>query len=470
MNRYSLLFIGIIISICSSCNKWLDVQPSDRVTEENAFSSPQSFKQALNGIYIELNKDAIYGKALTSEFIDILAHYYSIHPESVNNYELTQHKYTSTVNLSRIQNIWGTSYNLISNTNKIIENLHKNTTVLAENEYALIYGETLALRALLHFDLFRLFGPIYSINSTAATIPYYTKFSLDVATTLPAKDYLEQVIADLQLALEYLKNDPIITNGPYSKSLVKFNDNRVFRLNYFAVKGLLARVYLYANLKEEALVTAKEVIAVQEQWFPFIDNTKYSSDRIYSTEILFGLQNIRRRDLFTSLFDNKTLNEVNALSPREDVVNYRLFANQRHDYRYIGNLSNTMLLGNTNYKTFEKYEAKTDSVENQIIPMLRMSEMYYIAAECEPLVADGVLHLNKVRNNRGIASSSSDSFNFANLLRLEYTREFWGEGQLFFFYKRKNLTSIQSAFGQYNQSMNASKYVLPIPEGETKYN
>src|SRR5690554_1478394 len=102
MKQYKILIVfALVCGSFLSCNKWLDVQPTDRVTEGNAFSTPQSFKQALNGIYIELNREAVYGKALTSEFVDILAQYYAIHPDATLNQELSQYNYTGAGNLRK---------------------------------------------------------------------------------------------------------------------------------------------------------------------------------------------------------------------------------------------------------------------------------------------------------------------------------------------------------------------------------
>lgn len=467
------IILGFALCVfVSGCSKWLDVKPSDRVTEENTFSTAQSFRQALNGIYIELNNETLYGKTLTSEFVDILAQYYAIHPESVNNYELLQYDYTSAANRSKIESIWASAYNLIANTNKIIENAELNNSVLPTDEHDLIYGEALALRAMLHFDLFRLFGPVYTKGSNTSSIPYYTEFSLDVKEQLPADEYIAQVIEDLTIAMDLLKNDPVVSQGAWHEQSSKFHSLRVFRLNYYAVKALLARVYLYAEEDEKAFQMANEVIEIQEQWFPWTDPTAVGSDKVFSTEVLFGLQNIRRRDVFTSLFDARSLNEVNALSPLEDIVNYVYFYNERHDYRYIANLQSTVLQGNTSYKLFEKYGDNTDSLKNQIIPMIRMSEVYYIAAECDPDKTAGLARFHTVRANRGIAPGQWDSYDFPDpLLKTEYIREFWGEGQLFFFYKRKKMESIQSATHEFeNITMSMSNYVLPIPDGETKYN
>ena len=55
----------LLVCVCFGCSDWLDVKPSDRVAESTAFSTVAGFRQALNGIYVELNSDALYGDALT---------------------------------------------------------------------------------------------------------------------------------------------------------------------------------------------------------------------------------------------------------------------------------------------------------------------------------------------------------------------------------------------------------------------
>ena len=57
------------------------------------------------------------------------------------------------------------------------------------------------------------------------------------------------------------------------------------------------------------------------------------------------------------------------------------------------------------------------------------------------------------------------------LLDDEYRKEFFGEGQLFFYYKRLNRSSIPSATNSTGTvSISSTDYVLPIPDGETQYN
>ena len=78
------------------------------------------------------------------------------------------------------------------------------------------------------------------------------------------------------------------------------------------------------------------------------------------------------------------------------------------------------------------------------LPLIRLSEMYYIAAECAVSTSDGVDYLEKVRMNRGLVSfplnRSMSREELLQEIRKEYRKEFWGEGQLWFYYKRNSIT------------------------------
>jgi hypothetical protein len=96
-------------------------------------------------------------------------------------------------------------------------------------------------------------------------------------------------------------------------------------------------------------------------------------------------------------------------------------------------------------------------------PLIRISEMYYIAAEAETNLEKAVGYLETVRRNRGLADELS-SVDLIDEIRKEYIKEFWGEGQLFFFYKRTNQSTIpdgNSSVG--NRPMTPSHYRVPLP-------
>ena len=76
--------------------------------------------------------------------------------------------------------------------------------------------------------------------------------------------------------------------------------------------------------------------------------------------------------------------------------------------------------------------------------LIKLSEAYYIAAECmmrNGNLAEAWNYLNTVRENRGLGSypTTTAEKTFWNYLTLDYIREFVGEGQKFFYFKRRNM-------------------------------
>src|SRR5699024_5700096 len=75
-----------------------------------------------------------------------------------------------------------------------------------------------------------------------------------------------------------------------------YNSYRNRRMNYYAVKALEARVQLYAGNNQKALEAAETVINEAQNWFPWIEPSEVISEnenpnRIFSTEVIFGVQN-----------------------------------------------------------------------------------------------------------------------------------------------------------------------------------
>ncbi|BDF56552.1 MULTISPECIES: RagB/SusD family nutrient uptake outer membrane protein [Butyricimonas] len=479
MKKYILALV-VPVLLCS-CESWLDVKPNDRISEEATFSTPRGFELALNGVYVDLNKTNLYGRALTWDFVEVLAQRYAIDKNAKYNKEAMDFHYASDEVKSRVSGIWSTAYSLISNLNLILQNCDTRRDVLSDEYYSLVKGEALGLRALLHFDLFRLWGPVYSLASESElTIPYYASFALVAKPKLTASKFMEQVIADLEEAAGLLKDyDPAMEASgmlkPYAGN--NFLGYRALRMNYYAVKLLLARAYLYVDNKEEALKAAKEVIEVQERLFPWIDPASLSTssenlDRMFSTELVFALQNVNRKTIYTGSFDSDNLKIGALLIPDQKVVDNSIFDGETSDLRYKMWLDKNVELEGGSYKELMKYQiTSTDSIYAQLIPMLRVSEAFYIAAECEGEedAEAGIAWLNKVRNARALQGYPWYYYEYT--LELEYIREFWGEGQLFFFYKRKNYDEISSAYDPYaTVSMTPANYVLLIPESESKYN
>ena len=48
-------------------------------------------------------------------------------------------------------------------------------------------------------------------------------------------------------------------------------------------------------------------------------------------------------------------------------------------------------------------------------------------------------------------------------------KEFFGEGQLFYYYKRLNVSTIPAGDDSGDVTMNEAKYKFPLPDSETDY-
>ena len=64
--------------------------------------------------------------------------------------------------------------------------------------------------------------------------------------------------------------------------------------------------------------------------------------------------------------------------------------------------------------------------------------------------------------------SASTAEEMKSLIRAEYVREFVGEGQLFFYYKRNGLQTIpDGATASGTMNVQLTDYVFPLPDSET---
>ncbi len=134
------------------------------------------------------------------------------------------------------------------------------------------------------------------------------------------------------------------------------------------------------------------------------------------------------------------------------------------DYRVV----QTWLTGNGKaYRTFYKF-APTAQAQNWrfVQPLIRKSELYLILAETETDPVKALAFLNTERRNRGLANLGSITSMDVEL-RKEYQKEFWGEGQLFFYYKRINATGVPSASMPYPWATVDPVYTVPLPLSET---
>ncbi len=186
------------------------------MAEGDLLSTENGFIRLLNGIYIEMNRDMLYGGALSVEMIEIMGGAYSIGTSNAvwgNFSDLAKYKYGTDYWRARFSETWNKTYSLVLNCNLLLENIDGKKSLFSGDNYSIIKGEALALRAMLHFDMLRIFGPVYSRNPESLSIPYYTAYTTVPENLLPASDVASKIVNDLREARILLSSDPVITEG-----------------------------------------------------------------------------------------------------------------------------------------------------------------------------------------------------------------------------------------------------------------
>lgn len=464
-----LLALTTLLSL-SGCSKYLDVEPKSSVAEEQMFASEIGFEQALVGVYSQLSKQSMYGDRLSLGFVSALAQNYTQSSSTAPYYETRSYNYNSDEVRNILSEVWSSSYNAIAGLNKIIEKSTSNKSVLSSKGYNLIRGEALALRAYIHFDLFRLFGPEYQVGKGQKAIPYETK--VDAFANVPgtSEQVCKLVLSDIAEAAALLKSvDPVFEDD------TDLNTRRI-RMNYYGVKGLEGRVYMYMGDKPAAAKAAQEVVDCAK--FQFVSNTAVSAaagskDRLFMSELVFAL---RSRDIlnWTQQYFRFYISSGRGLTRTLANIN-TLYENSTTDVRrlYLFEQDQSILFPSKFWQTYTPVtgEGLTSSQRrDQLIPLIRLSEMYYILAEAANNPAFGAVQLNNVRYARAVNKLPEDGSitdtQLQNEIQKEYHKEFYAEGQYFFYLKRKAITRMPFM----SSDVPLSIYKLPVPDVELEYN
>jgi hypothetical protein len=465
----------------SGCKKFLDVPPKDQVPQSTLFKDEQGFKDALIGVYLGMDKNhstyGIYTSDLSMGMMSTMAYNYD--NATVANVGVGGAFYNNVVYYiyldgqvrQEIDGMWSGLYNNIANLNNILIQIESKKEVFHHDNYNRVKGEAIALRGLFHFDLLRMFGKSPVTGAAEKAIPYVTQFTIKPTPFVTLQAGLDSCIVDLLAAKELLAaTDTSAVIKGVDDPFTSYTQNH---LNYWAVQALLARVYLYKGDLENADLYSKAVIGSNK--FPLITSnvaaaTNIIRDRTFSQEHLFSVYSTNIKDYNNGLFGSAT---ALRLQPAGKNTVYTTGSGNASDYRYTSWFDNNAAAVNVPSKFFQDNNLPYEL--QGIVPVIRVSEMYYIAAECANKKNDinsGASLLNKVRQARGLnalnAAAIATTDSLSTEIMREYQKEFIQEGQTFFYYKRLN-KDLKLVTGT-PATIPADVYVFPIPDKEKEYN
>lgn len=500
MKKHILILLGVAILSFTACNDWFDVVSGSEIREEDHYSSVTGFQQSLIGCYLGMTDQALYGKYLSWHLVEILGNQF----EPVGAYTVTtlenqlqRYNFQHASSVGAVESIWAKAYSVIANANEALLFIDKKKDILTDIDYHIIKGELLAIRAYLHFDLLRLYGygdwaDRSTELNTKLTIPYVEGLSKDVAPQLTGQAVLQKILADLEESAALLKDyDPVTRKHPLSfyaeVNVDDFLEQRNIRLNYYAVKGLQARVLLWegsAGSKARALAAAEEVINgigdgiifndTEKNWFTFmylltsgnISNTTSS----LAPEQLFGL-NVSDLPTKVASYINPLYEDTHyAAMYLRPVDAISIYEGSTSDVRYSVLLSQSPRASSSmGFVPLKVYETGSNSFYHDKVSMIRLPEMYYIAAECyatgaSPDLGKSMALLNTIRTNRGIYDNLEGltAEQIMEEIKKEYHKEFLSEGVMFYYYKRTGAQAVP----HWTEEMGDAQYVLPYPAFE----
>src|SRR5690606_29151170 len=202
-------------------------------------------KAAVNGIYIELfNSEFANGN---TNSVTVLA---GMSPDIFETTSVTDDLFGpfqkneiapgESADAIANLNLWTSAYNIIYMCNSVLEGL-KTSTKVSEKTSISLEGQVRFIRSFTYFYLVNLYGNVPIVLSTD-----YRKNS--VVSRQPKEDVWQQMISDLDIAINLLSGD------------VTYRNNERTNANLFVAKSLRARVYLYDENWQGAEAFSTDII------------------------------------------------------------------------------------------------------------------------------------------------------------------------------------------------------------------
>lgn len=492
-----LTIIGAFsVLILTSCNSFLDLTPTNSVVASSSLTTVNEATVAMNGIYNRMTYLSYYGQRMT-KYADMRGG--DLYVPSSGRSDDALFLFTHDQTRSNFGAMWDVIYKVIMLSNNVISNIESGNvkTYSTSEETSLndIKGQALAIRALAHFDLVRLYGLPYTKQGAPASLGVPV-----VTSVLPAQEKLarntveevyNQVIGDLTSAIPLLKATKV--NG---------------KINQYAARALLSRVYLYKGDYNNAYTTSSDLInkssGVYALYTPanWVSSWKsqFSSESIFELSITSkdatSLGNSSLTSFYAPMYYNSAFLAGAVASDKfldllsEDMTDVRWGVMDLDEYGNSIRNPTRSIPGRKGW--IAKYMGdKSDVISATNIKILRLSEIYLIASESalkklNPDKLAAVSYLNAIRSrSQGLlpASIESTAEQLEILILNERSKELIAEGHRFFDLMRLGKTIVfDDPSTKFNEPVLSTsgrsvtvdwdngKIVLPIPDYEINAN
>jgi len=468
-----ILFIGFVMMFCG-CDDFLTVQPKSDIIADELLGTEEGIQDALNGVYSEMARTDNYGYMMNFYLLEMLAQSWevdvqnattSLTDKSILDYEHENVRET-------YGQVWRSLYKVIGYNNNIINALEmKNPSVF--RHYNTYLGETLGIRAFLHFDLVRLFAPNLLESPSSRAIPYVKVWRPMVTPMSTVEEIYDQILSDLRRSIRYLEmaqDDPVDEKDTFLQTpFLHFNRNAAY--------ATMARIFWQNQQLDSAYVYAKKVIDSEEYELEKASNIgNFIQGFVSEKETIWGLS--ANKEYYKTLASYFQSDFAPLLVKNGILSKYE--SSQLKDARDVWFLERQVeVAGKYVTKTlFRKFFNEGYYSQNNWnvygivgVNMIRLPEMYLIAVEAmlekDPSIA--LRYYDQLMVSRG-RLFEGQSVNVVTIedVRNERYREFFGEGQEWFNMKREKRDLYISSQGKYVKGTD-ELYVLPLADDEIEY-
>ncbi|MEO7047550.1 MAG: RagB/SusD family nutrient uptake outer membrane protein [Ferruginibacter sp.] len=469
MKAYKLFLLAILVLFTfTSCKKQLDTKPQTSLAQLTKFAD---IRVALLGCYQGFRSQSYFACPAASgascgwsAMPDLMGDDFVEALESLGNWRgLSEMTYAADD--GQVQALFSQPYDIISRANNVLNYLPQFQTGTNANEALQIKAQSLAIRAMVHFDLMRYFAQDFGRSSTNLGVPYITSFNaLEPFANLPVRqtvksDY-DSIYADLNNALLCYRQGGDLSN----------NTTRNF-IDSLVVHAITARVDYYASQWSDAANEATITLSLS----PLGNSNDYINTFASSSEAA------PPSEVYWAIPSDNTLQP--GLATNGQSPNYRVSSATSSLITSLGGAYVDPGICQFNQTGVGSYPRtlcwKYPGINS--FKVFRAGEMLLIKAEAEAMQnkqIDALTDLNNLRTNRGVATGSETGSNLLAAIVTLRRVELLGEGHRWFDLKRTTRTISRSDCGSTGGSSSdkcsipASNraWVMPIPTNDITAN
>lgn len=475
MKTLKIVLPGLLALSLFSCSKTLDVTPTNQVDATTSIKTPADAQIMINGIERAMTSSDYYGRNFML-YGDAKGGDMTIPSQGRGQDGLYTFNHSATT--GSYSGYWTQIYFSLLQVNNLLQNITQLETAGATG-FSSYKGQALTLRAIMYFDLVRLYGKTYELDKNSYGVPNITTPLSSSAQPLrnTVDQNYTQILNDLKTAAPLLAKTK--ANG---------------FVNYYGNLAMQARVYLYMKDYTNALKAAEEII--NSNVYTLYSNANWvdSWKGQFGTESIFeigvyplegdlgvnslGAYHRKKGDggstilgwfIASDYFLNRLKQDAADVRwgvMNDDEISTSSVPRKGALYKYSGS---TALAG----------DGKVSNTAVNL-KLIRLSEIYLIAAEAA-LPTDALkaaTYLNAIRKRSpNLLPATALTINIDMILD-ERSKELYGEGQRFFDMIRLNksitfnddIIGISVATRPKTIDRSFNKTILPISQTEINAN